>query len=66
MKRLSIGNLGISAKFVASLLAFLILPLLLLFTFFNARFSTELERRFFSRLVELGVPVSIESIEEKA
>ena len=28
--------------------------------------STELERRFFSRLVELGVPVSIESIEEKA
>ena len=28
--------------------------------------SAELERRFFSRLVELGVPVSIESIEEKA
>ena len=52
MKRLSIGNLGIGAKFVASLLAFLILPLLLLFTFFNARFSTELERRSSQTVLE--------------
>lgn len=45
MKRFFIGNLGISAKFITSLLIFLIVPLLLLFTLFNARFSAELERR---------------------
>lgn len=52
MKRFSIGNLGISAKFVTSLLAFLIAPLLLLFTLFNARFSAELERRSSQTVLE--------------
>lgn len=52
MKRFSIGNLGISAKFVTSLLAFLIAPLLFLFTLFNARFSAELERRSSQTVLE--------------
>lgn len=52
MKRLSISNLGISTKFVMSLLVFLIAPLMLLFLLFNGRFSTELERRSSQTVLE--------------
>ena len=52
MRRFFIGNLGISTKFVASLLVFLIAPLILLFVFFNGRFSAELERRSSQTVLE--------------
>lgn len=52
MKRFSIRDLGISTKFVLSLLVFLIAPLMLLFGFFNARFSTELEQRSSQTVLE--------------
>lgn len=53
MKRFSISNLGISTKFVASLLVFLIAPLIVLFMLFNGRFSTELERRSSQTVLEM-------------
>jgi len=52
MKKRRFRDLGISTKFVITLTLFLILPLTLLFAFFNTKISAELRRRTCSAVYE--------------